>query len=87
MSQSENHQTQNFAFIYTKIHLHYPISRVCDKSALLVSTGLLYNQAVTFEKSRIINRTGVHILISHLVFVPAVKANIFLPLFEPATIH
>lgn len=42
---------------------------------------------LTSEKTRVINGSWVDILVPHLVFVPAVISHIFLPLFEPATVH
>ncbi len=42
---------------------------------------------LTSEKTRVINWSRVDILVTHLVFVPTVKSHIFLPLFEPVTVH
>ena len=42
---------------------------------------------LTSEKARVINWSWVDILVTHLVFVPAVISHIFLPLFEPMTVH
>ena len=42
---------------------------------------------LTSEKTRVINWSWVHILVTHLVFVPTVKSHIFLPLFKPVTVH
>lgn len=41
----------------------------------------------TFEETKVINWSWVDILISHLVFIPAVESHIFLPLFEPVSVH
>lgn len=42
---------------------------------------------LTSEKSRVVNWSWVDILVTHLVFIPAIKSHIFLPLFEPMTVH
>lgn len=41
----------------------------------------------TSEETRVINGSWVDILISHLVFIPTVESHIFLPLFEPVSVH
>lgn len=41
----------------------------------------------TSEETRVINWSWVDILISHLVFIPTVESHIFLPLFEPVSVH
>lgn len=42
---------------------------------------------LTFKKAWVIHRSWVDMLIPHLIFIPAVEAHIFLPLFEPVTVH
>lgn len=54
------------------------------QSVLLTSTLVFL---FTSEETRVINWSWVDILISHLVFIPAVKSHIFLPLFEPVSVH
>lgn len=41
----------------------------------------------TSEKAGVINWSWVDILITHLVFIPTVESHIFLPLFEPVSVH
>lgn len=86
MSLSENNM---LTLISDELHLYYQLQKMNNLWQIYTEYYLLtiQSEAVTFEKSRIINRTRVDILISHLIFVPAVETNIFFPLFEPATIH
>ena len=44
-------------------------------------------RCLTSEKTSVINRARVDILVPLLVFVPAVKPHISLPLFKPVTVH
>lgn len=43
--------------------------------------------SLTSEKTSVVNWSWVDILVPHLVLVPAVKSDIFLPLFEPVTVY
>lgn len=65
-------------------HFNFPIF---DPLMSLVSFWSYLSSCPTFEKAGVVHRSWVDILVPHLIFVPAIIAHIFLPLFEPATVH
>lgn len=46
-----------------------------------------HSTLITWKESRVVNGSRVQIVLSNIVQIPAVKAHIFLPLFEPPAVN